>query len=153
MRAFVYVCRRLNRLRRLSPLRPAAFERWYRSLSVVDTISGLRKHIDTLREQELTRTLQRLSPSLSEREAAAVQELTMRLINKILHMPTRRLKDAAADGQGHVYAEALHYLFDLEIEEHETSRNRHSGQPAGDDSDALGSRATPAKLAGPGDSH
>ena len=91
-----------------------AFERWLRSLSVVGTISDLRQYADALRQQELARTLRQLSSVLSEREAAAVQELTTRLVNKLLHIPTLRLKDAAAAGQGHVYTEALRYLFDLE---------------------------------------
>jgi glutamyl-tRNA reductase len=91
-----------------------AFEHWLRSLSVVSTISDLRQHADTLRQQELARTMRLLSSSLSEREAAALQELTTRLVNKLLHVPTLRLKAAAAAGQGHVYAEALRYLFDLE---------------------------------------
>lgn len=129
----------------------AAFERWTSSLGVVDTINDLRGHVNALREQELTRTLNQLAPSLSEREAAAVQELTTRLVNKILHMPTRRLKDAAAEGQGHVYAEALRYLFDLRDEHDETDDNRHAGKQAGDDSDALGCSTTPAALARPGD--
>ncbi len=84
------------------------------SLSVVDTISDLRQHADLLRQQELARTLRQLSHSLSEREVAAVQELTTRLMNKLLHTPTLKLKDAAASGQGHVYAEATRYLFNLE---------------------------------------
>ena len=129
----------------------AAFERWLSSLSVVDTISGLRGHINVLREQELTRTLNQLAPSLSEREAAVVRELTTRLVNKILHMPTRRLKDAAAGGQGHIYAEALHYLFDLKAEHDETDNHRHTGQQTSDDSDALGCNTTAAPLARPGD--
>ena len=90
-----------------------AFEHWLRSLSVVGTISDLRQYADSLRQQELARTLRQLPSTLSEREAAAVQELTTRLMNKLLHIPTLRLKDAAASGQGHVYAEALRYLFDL----------------------------------------
>jgi len=98
-----------------------AFDRWMRSLSVVDTISDLRQHVDELRQQELARTLQRLSSTLSEREAAAIQELTTRLVNKLLHMPTLRLKDAAAEGQGPMYAQALRYLFDLEGQMDETS--------------------------------
>lgn len=98
-----------------------AFDRWMRSLSVVDTISDLRQHVDELRQQELARTLQRLSSTLSEREAAAIQELTTRLVNKLLHIPTLRLKDAAADGQGPMYAQALRYLFDLEGQMDETS--------------------------------
>lgn len=129
----------------------AAFDRWLSSLSVVDTINDLRGHINALREQELARTLNQLAPSLSEREAAAVRELTTRLVNKILHMPTRRLKDAAATGQGHVYAEALHYLFDLKAGYDETDNYRHTGQQTGDDSDALGCNTTAAPLARPGD--
>lgn len=91
-----------------------AFERWLRSLSVVDTISDLRRQVEQVRQQELARTLRQLAPTLSERETAIVQELTTRIINKFLHTPTLRLKDAAAAGQGHVYAEAMRYLFDLE---------------------------------------
>lgn len=130
-----------------------AFERWFRSLSVVNTISDLRQHVDALREQELTRVLHQLASSLSEREAAAVQELTTRLVNKILHMPTRRLKDAAARGQGHAYAEALRYLFNLEEQNHEAHSDRDPRQQTGIDSDSLGCGTTPAKLAGPGDSY
>jgi len=89
-----------------------AFERWFRSLSVVATISDLRQCVDAFRKLELARTMRQLSSSLSEREAAAIQELNTRLINKLLHTPTLRLKEAAAVGQGQVYAEALRYLFD-----------------------------------------
>lgn len=130
----------------------AAFARWISSLSVVGTINDLRSQVNALREQELARALNQLAPSLSEREAAAVQELTTRLVNKILHMPTRRLKDAAAEGQGHVYAEALRYLFDLKEQHDETDDNRHASQQTGDDSDAAGCRTTSASLARPGDS-
>src|SRR5207237_3024387 len=52
-----------------------AFERWLRSLSVVATISDLRQSVDAFRELELSRTMRQLSSSLSEREAAAIQEL------------------------------------------------------------------------------
>jgi glutamyl-tRNA reductase len=128
-----------------------AFARWFSTLGVVDTISDLRAQVNTLREQELARALAQLAPSLSEREAAAVRELTTRLVNKILHLPTRRLKDAAAEGQGYAYAEALRYLFDLKAQDDETFDNRHPSQQTGDDSDALGCGTTPATLARPGD--
>jgi glutamyl-tRNA reductase len=106
----------------------ATFERWLRSLSVVDTISVLRQHADIVRQQELARTMRQLSPSLSESEAAALQELTTRLVNKLLHAPTLRLKDAAASGRGHVYAEALRYLFDLEEKTDEAYNIRNTCQ-------------------------
>lgn len=130
-----------------------AFESWLRSLSVVDTISDLRQHTEAMRQQELARTMRQLSVSLSEREAAAVQELTTRLMNKILHKPMLRLKDAAAAGQGHIYAEALRYLFDLEEKADEAHYNRDESQQAGDDSNEPGNRAAAAAVAEPGDNH
>ncbi|WP_083814691.1 hypothetical protein [Ktedonobacter racemifer] len=60
-----------------------------------------------------------MTSSLSEPEATAIQELSIRLINKLLHTPTLRLKEATAVGHGQVYAEALRYLFDLEGYTHE----------------------------------
>jgi glutamyl-tRNA reductase len=129
------------------------FDRWLRSLSVVDTISDLRQYAEILRQQELARTLRQLSTSLTEREAATVQELTTRLVNKILHKPMLRLKDAAALGEGHVYAEALRYLFDLEEKTDEVHYDRNQSQQIGDGSDAPGHRAAAAAVARPGDSH
>jgi len=131
----------------------AGFDRWLRSLSVVDTISDLRNHADALRQQELNRTLRQMSPTLSQREAAAVQELTTRLVNKLLHKPVLRLKDAAAVGQGHVYAEALRYLFDLEEKENEAHNDRDESQQTGDGTDTAGDRAIAAAVAEPGDHH
>ena len=126
-----------------------SFQRWLASLSVVDTISDLRQHADLLRQQELARTLRQLSHTLSEREVAAVQELTTRLMNKLLHTPTLKLKDAAASGQGHVYAEATRYLFNLEKEDDETNNSGHSSKQAGNDTNTLGNRATTSALAQP----
>jgi glutamyl-tRNA reductase len=97
----------------------------------------LRQHVDVLREQELERAMRQLAPTLSEREAAAVRELTTRLMNKLLHTPTLRLKDAAAAGEGSFYAEALRYLFDLE-EKHEANYSRDTSQQARHDTDTLG---------------
>lgn len=125
-----------------------AFENWLTSLSVVDTISNLRQHIDMLRQQELARTLRQLTSTLSERDVAAVQELTTRLMNKVLHTPMLRLKDAAAAGQGYIYAEATRYLFDLE-EKPEKSHayyDRNASQQTGYDTDSIGSSAIESAL-------
>jgi glutamyl-tRNA reductase len=123
-----------------------AFERWLASLSVVDAISDLRQHADALRRQELARAMRQLSPTLSERELAAVQELTTRLMNKLLHTPMLRLKDAAAVGQGHVYAQAMRYLFDLE-KQNEEYYDRDASEQTRDDTNELGSRAAASAVA------
>ncbi len=124
-----------------------SFQRWLASLSVVDTISDLRHHADLLRQEELARTLRQLSHTLSEREVAAVQELTTRLMNKLLHTPTLKLKDAAASGQGHVYAEATRYLFNLENDDDETHNSGHASKQAGNDTNTPGNRAATSALA------
>src|SRR5579884_1279161 len=49
-----------------------AFARWLASLSVVSTITDLRHYVDTLRQNELERTLRQLATVLSEREASAI---------------------------------------------------------------------------------
>ncbi len=126
----------------------AVFERWLSSLSVTGTISDLRQSIEVLRQQELVRAMRSLAPTLSEREAAVVQELTTRLVNKILHAPTLRLKEAAADGQGHAYAEALRYLFNLE-ENHEANNDRNASEQTRHDTNTVGRRTITSAMAQP----
>ncbi len=58
----------------------------------------------------------------------ALKELTTRLVNKLLHIPMLRLKEAAAEGQGHVYTEALRYLFDLKEQPDETHNHWNASQ-------------------------
>ncbi|GAC1358198.1 MAG: glutamyl-tRNA reductase [Ktedonobacteraceae bacterium] len=124
----------------------SAFERWLASLSVVGTINDLRQHADALRQQELARTMRQISPGLSEREIAAIQELTNRFMNKLLHTPMLRLKDAATAGQGHVYAEAMRFLFDLEENPHENNAG-DAGKQARNVSNALDNTTTASALA------
>jgi glutamyl-tRNA reductase len=129
----------------------STFERWLRSLSVVDAINDLRHYADAMRQQELARTMQQLPLSLTEREAAAVQEMSTRLVNKLLHKPLLRLKDAAADGQGHVYTEALRYLFDLEVKSDEAYHHRDASEQTGVSTDTGNGRTSAAAMARPVD--
>ncbi len=127
----------------------ASFQRWQASLSVVDTISDLRQYAESLRRQELARTMRQIAPGLSEQEQAAVQEMSTRLINKLLHAPMRQLKEAAASGQGHIYSEAMRYLFclDEEEEKYETNTRRNTGQQARHDTNQLDRRTAPSAVA------
>jgi len=132
------------------------FDRWLRSLSVVDTISDLRFYAESLRQQEMARAMRQLAHTLSESEALAIQELTTRLLNKMLHKPMLRLKDAAAAGQGHIYAEALRYLFDLEEKTDEADYEdyaRNTSQHIGYGTNYLGDRAVAPVLAEACDHH
>ena len=42
--------------------------------------------------------------------------ITTRMLNKLLHLPTVRMKEAAVTAEGVAYAEAVRHLFGLEEE-------------------------------------
>ena len=89
------------------------FRAWLASREVVPMLRRLRRRGHELRREELERTLSGLS-HLSEEDRARVEELSRRLVNKLLHEPTVRLKEGAADGRGPDLIEAMQYLYDLE---------------------------------------
>jgi len=80
--------------------------------SVVPLVTALRERAETLRLAELARYRHRLE-GLEEREREALEAVTRGLINKLLHEPTVRLKDAAGTARGERLADALRTLFDL----------------------------------------
>ena len=92
------------------------FRAWQRSRDVVPAITSLRELAETIRAQELARAEPRLG-ALSPRERQAVESLTTQIVNKLLHLPTVRLKEAAAAPTGAAdgvhYAEAVRHLFGL----------------------------------------
>jgi glutamyl-tRNA reductase len=79
---------------------------------VAPLVVALRDRAETLRAEELERFRSRLG-ELDERQREAVDALTRGLIQKLLHEPTVRLKDAAGSAKGDRLAEALRALFDL----------------------------------------
>ncbi|MCC6224314.1 MAG: glutamyl-tRNA reductase [Thermoleophilia bacterium] len=89
-----------------------AFDAWQRTLDVVPAIAGLRRRAEEIRIAELARARARLT-GLSPRELTAVESLTAQIVNKLLHAPTVRLKEAATAPDGAARADALRYLFDL----------------------------------------
>jgi glutamyl-tRNA reductase len=86
---------------------------WYASLAVVPTIRALRDHGERVRAQETERALARLG-HLSDDDRAAVDALTRQILNKLLHAPTARLRDAAGNGRGTGVLDTVRYLFELE---------------------------------------
>jgi glutamyl-tRNA reductase len=89
------------------------FRAWQASRGVVPAIASLRAHAEEIRAGELARAARRLG-RLTDEERQAVEALTVQLVNKLLHDPTVRLKDAAARADGAAYADAVRHLFALE---------------------------------------
>ena len=91
------------------------FAAWQASLAVVPAIASLRARAEEIRAAELERLEPRLE-RMSEGERAAIETVTAQIVNKLLHLPTVRLKEAAVTPDGLIYADAVRHLFGLEEE-------------------------------------
>jgi glutamyl-tRNA reductase len=91
------------------------FRAWQASRGVVPAIASLRARAEEIRERELARA--RGLSRLSADERRAVEALTTQIVNKLLHEPTVRLKEAAAGAEGSVYADAVRHLFALDADQ------------------------------------
>jgi glutamyl-tRNA reductase len=88
------------------------FREWQASLDVVPAIMSLRARAEEIREGEL-RKAEGLLGRLDDSQRNAVEAITAQIVNKLLHLPTVRMKQAAAAADGVIYAEAVRHLFGL----------------------------------------
>jgi glutamyl-tRNA reductase len=86
------------------------FREWQAARDVVPAIASLRARAEEIRAAELRRA------KLSESERRAAESVTAAVLNKLLHLPTIRMKEAAAAADGVIYADAVRHLFGLEDE-------------------------------------
>jgi glutamyl-tRNA reductase len=94
---------------RLVALEAERFREWQASLGVVPAIAALRAHAEEIRVAELAKLA-----ALSEDERRTLESVTAQLVNKLLHLPTVRLKQAATEADGAAYAQAVRHLFGLD---------------------------------------
>ena len=85
-----------------------------RAQEVAPTVAALRHRAADVVAAELTRLEQRLPEEMSKNTRAEIQLTLHRVVEKLLHTPTVRVKELAGDGQGGDYALALRELFDLD---------------------------------------
>ena len=89
------------------------FREWQASLDVVPTIAAIRALAEEIRDSELAKA----GSKLSESERKHVESVTSQILAKLLHLPTIRMKEAAAAADGVVYADVVRHLFGLGEEE------------------------------------
>lgn len=104
------------RAERLVAAEAERFREWQASLSVVPAIASLRARAEEIRAAELAKAEGRLG-RLPDSERKLVESVTSQIVAKLLHMPTVRMKEAAAAADGVVYADVVRHLFGLEEEE------------------------------------
>jgi glutamyl-tRNA reductase len=91
----------------------AAFRTAQHASRVAPTVVALRSMAAGVVEAELARLSGRL-PQLAARDRAEIAQGVRRVVDKLLHGPTVRMKQLAGEPGGTSYAEALRELFDLD---------------------------------------
>lgn len=76
----------------------ASFLSWLDTLSVTPLIRELHQQAESIRRQEMRRTLRRM-PGLDESERQRIEALTRALVKKLLHFPTVYLKEKSRYGE------------------------------------------------------
>ena len=84
-----------------------------RAARVTPTVVALRSKAAGVVESELGRLMMRV-PGLDEKTKDEVTLTVQRVVDKLLHEPTVRVKRLATSPGGDHYAEALRELFDLD---------------------------------------
>jgi glutamyl-tRNA reductase len=88
------------------------YRRWRASLDVVPAIASLRARAEEIRSAELAK----VDGRVSDDERRTLDSVTAQILNKLLHLPTVRMKEAAVSADGALYADAVRHLFGLEEE-------------------------------------
>jgi glutamyl-tRNA reductase len=86
------------------------FHTWRASLDVVPAIASLRARAEEIRAAELAKV------RVSDDERRTLESVTQQILNKLLHLPTVRMKEAAVTADGVAYADAVRHLFGLDDE-------------------------------------
>jgi glutamyl-tRNA reductase len=93
----------------------AAYGSAVRAARVTPTVVALRTKAATVVDAELTRLAGRLSDEgVSGRALEEMAQTVRRVVDKLLHAPTVRVKELASSPDGEEYAAALRVLFDLD---------------------------------------
>jgi glutamyl-tRNA reductase len=86
---------------------------WLAGLATIPVLSEFRARMDNVRDREVTDLLRRLE-HLPSADRQSIEHFSHALMNKFLHEPSVRLREAASNGRGLGIVDALRYLFALE---------------------------------------
>ncbi|WP_037674592.1 glutamyl-tRNA reductase [Streptomyces griseus] len=123
----------VDQVRRIVSDEVAAFGAAQRAAHITPTVVALRTMAADVVAGEIARLEGRL-PGLDDKHRAEITQTVRRVVDKLLHAPTVRVKQLAAEPGGAGYADALRTLFDLDQEtvdavsraEDSTEKNRGS---------------------------
>ncbi|MFC8442730.1 glutamyl-tRNA reductase [Streptomyces griseoincarnatus] len=105
----------VDQVRRIVSDEVAAFGAAQRAAHITPTVVALRTMAADVVAGEMARLEGRL-PGLDDKHRAEITQTVRRVVDKLLHAPTVRVKQLAAEPGGTGYADALRTLFDLDPE-------------------------------------
>ncbi|MFE9097802.1 glutamyl-tRNA reductase [Streptomyces sp. NPDC007264] len=105
----------VDQVRRIVADEVAAFGAAQRAAHITPTVVALRTMAADVVANEIARLEGRL-PGLDRKHRAEITQTVRRVVDKLLHAPTVRVKQLAAEPGGAGYADALRTLFDLDPE-------------------------------------
>lgn len=88
------------------------FAVWHRQREMGPTIDRLYKRYHRMALDELERTINKLSPA-AQQDRAALEDMTRRIVNKLLHRPIHAMRHADPEHPDLPYVHAMEKLFDL----------------------------------------
>ncbi|WP_405116077.1 glutamyl-tRNA reductase [Micromonospora sp. NBC_01405] len=91
-----------------------SFLTWLRGADVAPTVAALRSRAEDVVTVELRRLAQR-RPELNADQRAEVARTVHRVVQRLLHQPTVKVRQLAAEPGGDQYAALLRELFDLQV--------------------------------------
>lgn len=105
----------VDEVRRIVADEVAAFGAALRAAHITPTVVALRTMAADVVAGEIARLDGRL-PGLDDKQRSEITQTVRRVVDKLLHAPTVRVKQLAAEPGGAGYADALRTLFDLDPE-------------------------------------
>ena len=96
---------------------------WRTGLAVTPVITSLREMAEAIRQGEIAR-VSAAGGEITDEELERIDQVTRSILNKLLHEPTVRAREAATSIDGMRHVESLRHLFGLDIPD------RGPGEPA-----------------------
>ena len=102
------------------------FYDWYNTLDVLPTVKKLRGFFEEIRRDEF----EKIKHKLHKHELQKVEEMTKRLVGRILHNPTVNLKRISSESEDEeikiLYAQIIRELFNLDEKRNDTKKSETS---------------------------
>lgn len=89
------------------------YAEWRTGLSVTPVITSLREFAEAVRQGEIAKAGR--ADELTDEERERLDAVTRAMLNKLLHEPTVRAREAASSQEGLRHIDSLRYLFGLDL--------------------------------------